>query len=93
MYVTGTKAALLSSLRNMPLGTSRPVYERVAAKRLPLQIFWGEQDQVIPYAVGQAMHAALPDVPFTTVPAAGHILHWEKPEAIRAKLLNFLKDH
>ncbi len=94
MEITGTKAALLSSLRNMPLGESRPVYERVAGRKtLAMQIFWGVEDRVIPYSVGEAMRSALPGVPFHRVENAGHILHWERPATVRRKLLDFLKDH
>ncbi|MEQ9365278.1 MAG: alpha/beta fold hydrolase [Leptospirales bacterium] len=97
MKVAGTKAALLSSLRRMPLGESRPVYERVATRdesdRIPMQVLWGVEDRVIPFSVGEAMRAALPDVPFHAVENAGHLLHWERPEAVRSKLMKFLKDH
>lgn len=93
MYINGTKAGLLSSLRNMPLGESRAIYERVAKRKSPMQIFWGTEDRVIPYSVGETMHAALPNVPFHRVENAGHILHWERPDAIRSKLMKFLKDH
>ncbi|MCR9142641.1 MAG: alpha/beta fold hydrolase [bacterium] len=102
MQIKGTKAALLSSLRHMPLGASRPVYERVMQRgaislqipmQIPMQILWGVEDRVIPYSVGEEMRAALPNAKFHTVENAGHIPHWERPASVRAKLLKFLKDH
>ena len=94
MYVHGTKAALLSSLRHMPLGTSRPVYERVVQQRgVPLQLIWGPEDLIVPYRVGEAMREALPAARWHSIPDGGHIVHWEKPDAVFPKLLNFLKDH
>jgi pimeloyl-ACP methyl ester carboxylesterase len=93
MYIVGTKAALLSSVRHMPLSESQEIYRQVAATGLPMQIFWGREDRVIPLSIGQTMHAALPAAQFYAIPGAGHIVHWEQPQAIRKNLLQFLKVH
>lgn len=93
MYVYGTKAALLSSLRYMPLAGMRPAYERLGAANIPLLIVWGKQDEIISFETGLALRAALPRSTFLPVDAAGHIVHWEKAEAVHPTLLEFLRSY
>ncbi len=93
MYVYGTKGALLSSLRHMPLAGMRPAYERLGASGIPLLIVWGKEDQIISYETGLELRAALPRSTFLSVADAGHIVQWERADAVHPTLLEFLRSY
>jgi pimeloyl-ACP methyl ester carboxylesterase len=54
--------------------------------RCPVSILWGEADEWIPVAQGHRLHGMIPDSRLRTVPAAGHLVQEDAPEAIIAAI-------
>lgn len=63
--------------------------EHVAA---PTLVLWGEQDRLIPIALGRALAAGIPHAAFLSVPRAGHSVQEEAPDEVNRLVLRFLKD-
>ena len=68
-----------------------PIPERGLAERLyriraKTAVIWGESDRVIPPAYGEAFCQAIPGAELVRIPAAGHMVIVEQPEAIVAAL-------
>jgi pimeloyl-ACP methyl ester carboxylesterase len=59
----------------------------------PVLLVSGDRDGVSPPAATEKNAAALPDGRFTIVEDCGHILTWEKPEALAHAALPFLREH
>lgn len=58
---------------------------RLACRRLAL---WGDRDELLP--VGASAAWAERGVPVEVVPGAGHLLEWDEPGAVGARLVEFL---
>jgi len=58
----------------------------------PTLLIWGEQDQIVPLAVGKAAQRLLgADVPLVTIPVAGHAPYLERPAEFNDAVLSFLR--
>ncbi|MDH0737396.1 alpha/beta fold hydrolase [Achromobacter spanius] len=53
----------------------------------PVQVLWGENDNWIPYAKGEALAALISDAPCMPIADAGHLVQEDRPEAIVAAVL------
>lgn len=62
----------------------------IAGVKVPALIIWGEQDLLLPLALGQALHAALPHASFVTLPNCGHRPMLACPERVSSIALDFL---
>jgi len=62
-------------------------------KKIPLLFIVGEQDQLIPPPIIEAMHKSMPGSQLVKVPGAGHSVYWEKPDDYNRILLDFLQKH
>ncbi len=72
------------------LAVRQEVASRLGALTMPALVLWGEQDALVPVAVGQALAAALPHAQFEVLPGCGHLPTLEQPAesaALFAKLL------
>jgi pimeloyl-ACP methyl ester carboxylesterase len=56
---------------------------------IPTHLIWGEQDQIVSTAYGEAWKAEIPKATMDTIPQAGHYPHWEQPLAFRERVLAF----
>jgi pimeloyl-ACP methyl ester carboxylesterase len=52
----------------------------------PTTLIWGERDPITPRIIADQFKAALPQATIVVVPAAGHYVHIEQPEAFVAAL-------
>ncbi len=59
--------------------------------QFPVLCLAGEEDIVIPPAAVQAFARALPRGEFTTIPAAGHSVYFERAPAFNALVIDFLR--
>lgn len=59
---------------------------------VPTLIVWGRDDKVIPLAIGEMLHQAIPDSRLVIIEEGGHVPQEEKPEETIAVILKFLKD-
>ncbi len=92
MRFHGFKAALLSSLRDMPLGDIAAVYSEVYTQKRPLLLLWGNHDEVIPVEVGRRMADENSAVRLIEIHGAGHISHWERPDLASPLLIQHLRN-
>ena len=64
---------------------------RAADVTCPVLTVFAGDDLLIPEEAGRAAFAAMPDVTQTTLPDAGHSLHWDKPAEVADLLTDFLR--
>ena len=62
----------------------------VLDKKIPVLFIVGEQDQLIPPPIIEAMHKSMPGSQLVKVPGAGHSVYWEKPDVYNRLVLDFL---
>lgn len=83
------QAAFYRQIAQMDQRFTDEVQSRYASIRCPVSILWGEDDEWIPVARGEELAAAIPGARFTRVPASGHLMQEDAPEAIVAALYDF----
>lgn len=88
----GYKRALLSTLLHNPLRNLGEVYARVGEQGKPCALFWGTEDEVVPYASHEKVQAAIPHIKFVSVEGGGHTLNYEMPEQVNPALIAFLQE-
>jgi len=54
---------------------------RLGQSQIPTLVLWGDSDRIVTPAYGQAFAAAIPNARFTLVTDAGHLPHFEQPQA------------
>lgn len=84
----GAGRALRGVLRDFRFDALRG---RIDSITPPTLVIWGGKDRLIPPAVGQSLVADLPRGAFVLVPAAGHAVAEESPDAFNRTLLAFLR--
>jgi pimeloyl-ACP methyl ester carboxylesterase len=57
----------------------------------PVDLIWGESDQVVPLAYARQLQAGLAAARLTTIPGCGHVPQLECPERFNAALLGVLR--
>ncbi len=81
--------AFLAALRSLftikPSSTS-------GLENLPLQLIWGEHDNIVPLQAALKMQKALPQAKLEVIRGAGHLPHQEKPQAFLNVLESFLSN-
>ena len=90
MKYKGFMRAILSTMRSGMLGDFSATYQKVGQSGIPVCLFWGRDDQTVPFAHSADMLAALPQAVFHVIENCGHIPHYEKPEEFNPLLLEFL---
>ena len=70
---------------------SYETYKSVANKKIPIQIFWGEFDEVLAQPSKDLLDEISPEIDFHIIKGAGHSSNYEKPDLLNPLLLNFLK--
>lgn len=90
MRYRGYKRALLSTLRNMPLETGAPSFDRAGKTPIPKLLIWGREDAVVPFANAENVRSRLAGVEFHALERAGHVPHFEMPDRVVPILRTFL---
>ena len=88
----GFKQAIISTIQNIPLSGFGEVYREVARTNLPMQLFWGEEDQTIPYSTSKIALDIIPNIIFHSIKDSGHIPHYTHPEKVIPLLIDFLSE-
>ncbi|MHA2108562.1 MAG: alpha/beta fold hydrolase [Candidatus Hodarchaeales archaeon] len=91
MEFTGFKRAIVSTVLNIPLSGFEDVYRNVAASQLPMQLFWGKEDQTIPFSTNEIARTIIPSIEFHAIKDSGHIPHYTHPEEVIPFLVEFLQ--
>jgi pimeloyl-ACP methyl ester carboxylesterase len=60
--------------------------------RVPVIVMTGEQDRLVPAARAVALAAAIPGARLVPVPAAGHAIILERPEAVTTEIADLVKE-
>ena len=91
MQFKGFLRAILSTLRNNMLGEFMNVYEGLGKIDKAILMFWGRNDNTVPFDHSDILRATLPTVEFHAIENCGHIPHYEKPEEVNPILSKFLR--
>ena len=91
MQYRGFLRAILSTMRSGMLESFIGTYRRVGNTGKPVLLFWGRDDQTVPFEHSHDLCAALPQAEFRVIENCGHIPHYEKPAEFNPILLEFLK--
>jgi pimeloyl-ACP methyl ester carboxylesterase len=68
------------------------VVERLRHLKVPTLVVVGEHDRPCPPERARSIAAAIPGAALVTIPDAGHLSTIERPEAVNAALVTFLRD-
>ncbi|MCP9473064.1 MAG: alpha/beta fold hydrolase [Nitrospira sp.] len=63
---------------------------RLDTIRHPTLIIWGEEDRVFPSSVGHELHRLIEGSQLQTIPFAGHIPQWERPDLVNELLIAYI---
>lgn len=79
----------------MAIKETLPSWEADFARRIssishPTMIIWGDQDRVFPLAVGTELHRTIRGSTFVTIPHAGHMPQWERPDLVNQLLIAYI---
>lgn len=70
------------------------ITDRLSAITVPTLLLYGAEDALKPPAVyGRIIAERISHAEFLTVPGAGHVVIWEKPDAVNSALMGFLVKH
>jgi pimeloyl-ACP methyl ester carboxylesterase len=86
----GYEAAMLSTIRHLPLFADSQAFEAVGRSGKPVAVFWGTQDRVVPFARSQELLRLVPQAKLYALEGMTHAVTYAHPEAIQADLIAFL---
>jgi len=87
----GFRRAILSTIRSDVLSDQSAAFRRVGQQGRPTLLIWGRLDKTIPFPTHEKVLAAIPQAEFHAIDDAGHVPHYERPEAVNPLLVGFLK--
>jgi len=90
LKVAGTKRAILSTMRTMPVNDFSAGYEKVGRSHTPVLLLWGVADRTFPYYHHKKARQLMPQSVFISVPDAAHLPQYEMPELTNQAIINFL---
>jgi pimeloyl-ACP methyl ester carboxylesterase len=68
-----------------------PQLKRVGENPRPVIVFWGKDDQSVPFEFSVTLLEAMPRARLVPVESAGHLPHWERPDVVQPALVAFLR--
>jgi pimeloyl-ACP methyl ester carboxylesterase len=86
----GFNQAILSTYRQIRYVDWHSIYSNFSKKEIPLQIIWGKEDQTINRLEIECLQQMIPNHQLVLVDQTGHIPHYEKPEVVSTKMVEFL---
>lgn len=69
------------------------MYVKLARTGIPVALFWGRQDPILPVAQAADVRRALPGLDYVEVDQSGHLPHMEQSAIFNARMLDFLERH
>jgi len=93
MQYKGFGRSILSTIRHLPAWDIENDYRGVADAKIPVQLFWGEEDTVLDIEQAKLQQQWNPGIEFHPIAKAGHLPHYEKPELVEPLLIDFLRRH
>ncbi|MER6812103.1 alpha/beta hydrolase [Spirillospora sp. NPDC000708] len=89
----GFKRSLLSALGNVPVHGAEYLYRFLDTTGIPVQVVWGCQDPITPMPPEQVLRTVFSSADLRLLDNAGHLPHYERPDATAAIVLDFLNAH
>ena len=89
----GTKYAILSTMREVPMQDYKARYSNLGGLGKPVLLLWGEHDITFPYSNNSFMLEAIGGVEFERIPDSGHMPQLENPELVVSALERFLTSY
>jgi pimeloyl-ACP methyl ester carboxylesterase len=80
--IIAANGATLAVYAGSPAMADPTLLGRLSGLALPTLVLWGESDQIVEPAYGQAYAAAIPGARFTVLPATGHMPQMETPDRV-----------
>lgn len=77
--MAGRVGAAAGAAQARAVGSRTDVVARLGTLGMPALVLWGEDDALVPMAVGRAMADALPNARFESLAQCGHLPTLEKP--------------
>lgn len=91
MQYHGFRNAILSTVRNLPSADTLGEYSKLGQSDVPVQLYWGREDQTIPLEHSEKLLELVPRARLSIIEDAGHIAHFERPEVFNPLLIDFLR--
>ncbi|MEA2639545.1 MAG: hypothetical protein QOF51_939 [Chloroflexota bacterium] len=66
------------------------IHQELGRVTQPVLAIWGEQDDIVPPALGVQVVAAIPGARLAVIEGAGHVPMWERPSVFNRTVLGFL---
>ena len=89
----GTRAALLSTLREFVGRDDRDDYVKLGRSGKPVLLVWGKKDQDVPFETSREVLKAVPQAELHALDDAAHVGFYEEPETVNPLVINFLREH
>lgn len=86
------RAGPLSLLLGARYALAADLEPELALVDVPTLLLWGERDPILPRALAERWHAALPQARLVVLDDVGHVPPVERPQAVAAELLDFLEE-
>ena len=83
------REAMRKTARAIDQGKLAKYVPSIKSIRIPSLLIWGEDDRVVPSALGWRLHGDLAKSTFRTIPNCGHIPQEESPETVIAMIREF----
>jgi pimeloyl-ACP methyl ester carboxylesterase len=85
--IAASNGAALAVYAGSPAMADPSLLGRLGGIAIPTLVLWGESDQIVRPAYGQAYAAAIEGARFEVLPATGHMPQMETPELVLQKIL------
>lgn len=86
----GCKRALLSTMRYGPMEHLEGLYARVGRQPRPGILFWGTNDNVLPYGLHRPVLECFPSLQFHSINDGGHVANYQRADEVNRILIQFL---
>ena len=64
--------------------------KRIGESQRPVLVFWGKEDQSVPFEFSVTLLEAMPRARLVPVESSGHLPQWERPDLVHPALIDFL---
>jgi pimeloyl-ACP methyl ester carboxylesterase len=85
------RAQLSTAVANAAIDQA-PQLKRVGQHARPVLVFWGKEDQSVPFEFSTTLLEAMPRARLIPIEDAGHLPHWEQPNLVHPPMIAFLRE-
>ena len=86
----GSRRAVLATLRAVPYNAYHDAYRALGNLGKPTLLIWGREDAVVPFANNERLRELVRPAKFVAVADAGHLVNYERPDAVNSAAVEFL---